>query len=147
MNMIIRKMCDADKNEVIHMMNVFYSSDAVYTNGSLEIFENDFYACVSDNPFIEGFVFINDNDIAGYSMIAKSYSTEFGKQCIWIEDLYIKEQYRGQHIGTMFFEFLHKQFKDVLFRLEVEDENLAAISLYKKSGFEVLPYKEMMKIN
>ena len=41
MNKIIRKMCDSDKNEVIHMMNVFYSSDAVYTNGSIEIFEND----------------------------------------------------------------------------------------------------------
>ena len=145
MNIEIRKMCLEDKKEVIDMMEVFYSSDAVYTNGSLEIFENDFEACISDNPYIEGYVFVSYGEIAGYAMLAKSYSTEFGKQCIWIEDLYLKEKYRGCHIGTMFFDFLDKIYKNVLLRLEVEDENIPAISLYKKSGFEVLPYKEMMK--
>ena len=133
------------KEEVINMMNVFYSSEAVYTNGSIEIFHNDFQSCISDNPYIEGYIFENENKIAGYAMIAKSFSTEFGKQCIWIEDLYIKENYRGKKIGSYFFEFIQLQYKDVLFRLEVEDENIPAISLYKKSGFEVLPYKEMMK--
>ena len=145
MDIVIRKMSNEDKKEVIDMMEVFYSSEAVYTNGSLEIFENDFYACISDNPYIEGYVFVSEDEILGYAMLAKSYSTEFGKQCIWIEDLYIKEEYRGNHIGTMFFDFLDKIYKNVLLRLEVEDENIPAISLYKKSGFEVLPYKEMMK--
>lgn len=143
--MNIRLMNRDDQDEVIDMMNVFYSSDAVYTNGSKEIFENDFLSCISDNPFIEGYIFEDDYNIAGYAMIAKSFSTEFGKQCIWIEDLYIKEDYRGHKIGTMFFEFIQKQYQNVLLRLEVEDENEAAIALYKKAGFEDLPYKEMMK--
>jgi ribosomal protein S18 acetylase RimI-like enzyme len=138
-------MNEKDRAEVIDMMNVFYSSDAVYTNGSVEIFENDFYACISHNPYLEGYVFVDEDNIAGYVMLAKSYSTEFGKQCIWIEDLYIKEQYRGQGIGTLFFEFIESIYNNVLFRLEVEDANIAALSLYKKCGFEVLPYKEMMK--
>ncbi len=145
MNFEIRQMCKDDKDEVINMMDVFYSSEAVYTNGSIDIFEKDFHACISDNPYIEGYMFISDKKVLGYAMLVKSYSTEFGKQCIWIEDLYIKEEYRGKHIGTKFFEFLFETYKDVLFRLEVEDENTHAISLYKKSGFEVLPYKEMMK--
>ena len=143
--MNIRYMSQDDKDEVINMMEVFYSSEAVYTNGSKDIFENDFYACISDNPFIEGYIFVNKNYITGYAMVVKSFSTEFGKPCIWIEDLYIKEEYRGQKIGTMFFDFIQNKYKDVLLRLEVEDDNIAAIGLYKKCGFEVLPYQEMMK--
>ena len=38
----IRKMILSDKKEVLFMMKNFYASDAVYTNGSDEIFENDF---------------------------------------------------------------------------------------------------------
>lgn len=44
MNYSIDKMTEKDKNAVIGMMRVFYSSDAVLTNGSEEIFENDFNA-------------------------------------------------------------------------------------------------------
>ena len=77
--MNIRLMKQEDRNEVIDMMNVFYSSEAVYTNGSKEIFENDFHACVTDNPFIEGYIFENNHHVLGYAMIVKSFSTEFGK--------------------------------------------------------------------
>ena len=39
-----------DKVEVISMMKTFYSSEAVFTNGSDEIFEADFNTCI-DNIF------------------------------------------------------------------------------------------------
>ena len=67
-------------------------------------------------------------------MIAKSFSTEFGKPCIWIEDLYIKDEYRGLGLGHMLIEFVTKKFTDCIFRLEVEEENERAIKLYKKCG-------------
>lgn len=78
-------------------------------------------------------------------MIAKSFSTEFGKLCIWIEDLYIREQYRGLGIGSSFFTFLEEKYPGTLFRLEVEEENERAVKVYTKRGFTVLPYMEMKK--
>ena len=78
-------------------------------------------------------------------MIAKSFSTEFGKPCIWIEDIYLKEAYRGLGIGKQFFDFLFRKYPDHLFRLEAEAENTRAIRLYEKCGFSVLPYLEMKK--
>ena len=98
------------------------------------------YAC---SPYLEGYVIEESKEIQGYAMIAKSFSTEFGKQCIWIEDLYIKDKYRGLGLGNMLIEFITKKFIDCIFRLEVEEENERAIKLYKKCGFEVLPYMEM----
>lgn len=141
----IRKMIQDDKSIIIGMMRVFYASPAVLSNGSEEIFEADVENCVNDSPYLEGFVFEENGEILGYGMIAKSFSTEFGKPCIWVEDLYLKPEYRGQGIGSKFFEYLEQNYTDCIFRLEVEEENEGAIHVYEKNGFAVLPYMEMKK--
>ena len=142
---MIRKMIREDKNVIIDMMRVFYASPAVLSNGSEEIFEADVENCVNESPYLEGFVFEENEEILGYGMIAKSFSTEFGKPCIWVEDLYLKPEYRGQGRGSKFFEYLEQNYTDCIFRLEVEEENERAIHVYEKNGFAVLPYMEMKK--
>lgn len=141
----IRVMTKEDKQAVMEMMETFYRSPAVSTNGSQEIFEKDIANCVGDSPYLEGFIFENGEEILGYGMIAKSFSTEFGKPCIWIEDLYIKPAYQGNGIGSSFFDYLYANFTDCIFRLEVEPENTRAIHVYQKNGFTTLPYMEMKK--
>jgi len=143
--LIIRSMTRDDMESVIEMMRVFYSSSAVLSNGSEEIFRNDVKNCVEDNPYLEGYIFVENNNILGYAMTAKSFSTEFGKPCLWIEDLYIKNEYRGKGIGTKFFDYIERKYDNFLLRLEVEKENLNAVNLYKKCGYEILPYMEMKK--
>jgi ribosomal protein S18 acetylase RimI-like enzyme len=78
-------------------------------------------------------------------MLAKSYSTEFGKRCIWIEDLYLLPDYRGLGIGSAFFAFVEERYPNCLLRLEVEEDNERARHVYDKCGFDVLPYMEMKK--
>ena len=145
MNIKIRKMTECDRESVIDMMRTFYHSPAVWTNGSEEIYNNDVTACVGTSPYAEGFVFENEKEIAGYGMIAKSFSTEFGKPCIWIEDLCLKEEYRGEGIGSSFFAYLEKEYPGAIMRLEVEEDNTRAVAVYKKNGYETLPYMEMKK--
>lgn len=145
MSTTIRSMVEKDKDTVIEMMRVFYASPAVLSNGSEEIFENDVENCVNDCPYLEGYVFENAGEIQGYAMVAKSFSTEFGKPCIWIEDVYIKDEFRGLGIGSHFFGFIEEKYPDAIFRLEVEEENERAIHVYKKCGYEILPYMEMKK--
>lgn len=141
----IRNMTLEDEKEVFDMMKTFYTSPAVFTDGSDEIYNTDIENCVNDNPYLEGYVFEDGDVLQGYAMIAKSFSTEFGKQCIWIEDLYVKEEYRGCGTGKKFIDYITKKYKDCIFRLEVEEENESAIHLYKKCGFTTLPYMEMKK--
>ncbi len=145
MNTTIRYMAEKDKSHVIDMMRAFYASPAVSTNGSEEIFEADVNNCIGKCPYIEGYIFENEGKIQGYAMTAKSFSTEFGKLCIWLEDIYIKEEYRGRGIGKFFIEYIKEKYPNAIFRLEVEAENKRAVSLYKKCGFEFLPYMEMKK--
>lgn len=143
--MKIENMKKEHGDEVIGMMRTFYESPAVLTNGSEEIFQNDVENCVNDCPYLEGYVFVEEDKILGYAMVAKSFSTEFGKSCIWIEDIYIKPEYRGMGIGSQFFAFIEEKYPNALLRLEVEEENERAVRVYKKNGFEVMPYMEMKK--
>ena len=142
---MIRLMNREDKAIVLDMMRVFYASEAVLSNGSEEIFLSDIDACVNDSPYLEGYILEENGEIQGYAMIAKSFSTEFGKPCIWIEDLYLKEPYRGMGIGSGFLNFIVDKYPGCLFRLEAEKENERAIHVYEKCGFEVLPYLELKK--
>ena len=145
MQSAIREMEEKDRKQVLEMMRVFYASPAVWSNGSEEIFEADFTACISDSPFLEGYIFESAQDIRGYAMVAKSFSTEFGKPCVWIEDIYVKDAYRGLGIGSHFLKFIESKYSDAIFRLEVEAENERAVNVYQKCGFEVIPYMEMKK--
>lgn len=141
----IRRMEEKDKSHVLEMMRIFYSSPAVFTNGSEEIFESDIEHCISDSPFIEGYILENTKDIQGYAMIAKSFSTEFGKPCIWIEDIYLKSEYRGLGIASRFLEFIEQKYPNSIFRLEVEAENKRAVHVYQACGYDFIPYMEMKK--
>ncbi len=145
MQITIRDMTRKDKNTVLEMMRVFYASPAVFTNGSDEIFLSDIENCINNSNYLQGYIIEILGEIQGYAMIAKSFSTEFGKPCIWIEDLYIKEEYRGLGVGKTVIDFITKQYDGAIFRLEVEQENERAVKLYNKCGFTVLPYMEMKK--
>ena len=145
MEFTIQPMIPDHRETVLAMMRTFYASPAVLSNGSEAIFAADIDACVSGSPYLEGYVFRNGETVIGYGMAAKSFSTEFGKPCIWIEDLYIRPEFRGQGIGSRFLAFMVEKYPHAILRLEVEQENERAIAVYEKSGFEVLPYMEMKR--
>ena len=146
MNFSINIMEEKHRESVLKMMRVFYNSPAVLTNGSEEIFRADVDNCISDSPYLEGYVFEESGETVGYAMLAKSFSTEFGRPCIWIEDIYIKEEFRGLGLGSSFFRFIEERYEGCIFRLEAEEENERAIHVYKKCGYEVMPYLELKKL-
>ena len=145
-NYTLRQMVAEDKETVIGMMRGFYASEAVHSNGSEEVFNNDVDACVSDSPFASGYVFTReDGSICGYSMLVHSFGTEFGRPVIWIEDLFLEEDARGQGLSNMLFDLVKEKYPEHVHRLEVEETNLHAIRAYKKNGFTTLPYAEMIR--
>lgn len=144
--MLIRKMKQTDKDEVFQMMRVFYDSPAVFHTSSDAVLLRDIEDCISEMPFIEGYIFEENDTILGYAMTALCYTTEYGGVCVWLEDLYIKPEYRNLGIGSKFFAFMEQTYPNaVRFKLEVEQENENAIATYKKNGYGISPYFEMTK--
>ena len=78
-------------------------------------------------------------------MLAMSFSTEFGRPCVWIEDLFLKEGYRRQGRGSAFLQYVSQRYPDAVHRLEAEGGNAAALAVYRKCGFEILPYTELKR--
>mgnify|MGYP000799049324 CR=1 FL=1 len=58
-NTNIRKMTKQDKQAVIEMMRVFYTSPAVFSNGSENIFLQDIEACTGENPYLDGYISVS----------------------------------------------------------------------------------------
>lgn len=144
--MNIRKITEKDREELFEMMRVFYDSPALIHKSSDAVLKRDIEACLSDMPFAEGYIFEVDGKTAGYAMISKSFTTEYGGICVWIEDLYFKPEYRGKGLATRFFEFIEKQYPEaVRFKLEVEKENENAVAAYKKNGYDISEYFLMTK--
>lgn len=105
-----------------------------------------FDAAIEMPELVKGIMFEKCNSPAGYAIISLKFETEVGGMAAWIEELFVDDEFRGQGIGSEFFDFLaaelHGRIKRI--RLEVGDENDGAKRLYEKLGFEFLDYKQMV---
>ncbi len=145
--MTIRQMCPADFDRVMEMMEVFYASDALLIHPGRDVLRRTLSDCVGDCPFLEGFVFESEGQTAGYAMTALSYSTEAGGLCVWVEDLYLRPQFRGQGAGSDFLAMLRQHYRGraARLRLEAEPDNQKAIGVYRRAGFEILGYTQLIQ--
>lgn len=123
-------------------MRNFYNSPALITNGSEEIFVANFENSINNNPYLESYIILDNSNIIGYTILAKSFSTEFGRECIWFENLYLTEEYRNKGIIPNFINFVKQKYPDKLLKLEVEKESSHAIHIYEKAGFREVLYKK-----
>ncbi len=74
----------------------------------------------------------------GYLILTLGYSFEFGGYDAFIDEVYIRESYRGQGIGTHALHVAEEMCRSLEVRavhLEVERENTNALALYRKVGF------------
>ena len=140
----IREMRREDSPIVLKMMREFYKSSAVITDGSEEIFAANVENILSGTTCAEGFVFVDAEKIIGYGITARGYSTEFGGECIWLEDIFVDAAYRGRGVGSKFICHVKELYPEKILRLETEHDNDKALKLYKKLGFKELPYLELV---
>lgn len=91
--------------------------------------------------FVEILIAEYDNKIVGQALFFKNFSTFLGKPGIYLEDLYVKPDFRGKGIGKALLEKLISIAKERNYgRVEwsVLDWNESAIDFYKKMGAEIL---------
>lgn len=147
--MQIRKLEKRDRECYIDMAREFYRSDAVLHSIPDTYIEKTVDECLRSDVYAEIYMFECENVCAGYALIAKTFSQEAGGLVCWIEEVYVREAYRSKGLGRTFFSYIRKKYGDRIsrFRLEVEEENERACSLYKKLGYTPLNYKQMVLEN
>jgi len=143
---MIRDITKEDKAIFMAMAKDFYSSKAVAHDIDVKIIETTFNTAINEPHLIRAFMIEDDDVPVGFALTSFYYATEVGGIVVLLEDLYLNETCRGKGLGSRFIEFMEKEFPAAeRFRLEVARENTRAIDLYKKLGYEVLEYIQMVK--
>lgn len=143
---LIRPMISSDREQVLAMMRDFFDSPAVLHNSSNAALERAFDDCTGSCPYICGYVLENSGQTAGYAMISFSYTTEYGGICIWLEDLYLKPQFRRQGFAGELFRRIEADHPEaVRFKLEIEEDNAGAAECYRRNGYALSEYRIMTK--
>ncbi|HBE16137.1 MAG TPA: GNAT family N-acetyltransferase [Cyanobacteria bacterium UBA11149] len=94
---------------------------------------------LQDNSLGYVWVIYGGDEAIGYLVLTFGYSLEFGGRDGLIDELYIRETYRGYGIGTIALEFVTEFCKSIEIKaihLVVERKNNQAHSLYRKMGFK-----------
>jgi len=99
------------------------TNDIILVNSFLNYFNTSY----SENPFRK-YLLYDDKGILVYSQIYERIEVDY---------IFVKEEYRNNGIASELINyFLKKEEPDV--SLEVKCDNIAAINLYKKFGFEIV---------
>ena len=89
----------------------------------------------------EAIVYEMDEQVVAFALYYVSYSTWKGK-CMYLEDLYVKEEYRKHGIGQLLFDRVVVIAKERKYRRmdwQVLDWNLPAIKFYEKNNATLDP--------
>ncbi|MBR5515960.1 MAG: GNAT family N-acetyltransferase [Clostridia bacterium] len=144
--MKMRKFEEKDREIFMIMANDFYSGPGVLHKVDPKVLERTFDEMISQSPFLEGYIFENEENIVGYAELSYSFAPEVGGRSIFIEEIFVCEEYRGKGIGHEFLDFAVSLVKDDVrrIRLEATRTNEKAVALYRKFGFEELDYMQMV---
>ncbi|MGD8326391.1 MAG: GNAT family N-acetyltransferase [Sphingomonadales bacterium] len=94
-----------------------------------------------ERPYAEVLVAEVDNAPAGFALFFHNYSTFLGKPGLYLEDLFVKPDFRGHGLGkALFAELARIAMERDCGRLEwwVLDWNEPAIGFYKSLGAEAM---------
>lgn len=133
---MIRELAEYEK--LSHQVKI--SEEALRADG---FGENPFFHCLVAE-IVPGPGELQGPSVVGFGLYYFIYSTWTGRN-VYLEDIYVMPQYRGQGIGTKIIkkvaeEALHKGCSQ--FRLAVLDWNKKAIDLYKSLGAQDLTEAE-----
>ncbi len=134
MKITIRKAEKSDIPAIISLVKklaLFEKAPEEVTVTERDYLENGFS---SDKPLFESNLAYIDNELVGFSLWYYRFSTWKGKR-LYLEDIYIEEEYRGLGIGKILLEMAIEEGKKNLctgMMWQVLDWNEKAIEFYKK---------------
>ena len=140
----IRRITEADKTEYFTMSKDFYSSGV--TNSLIDDSGREkFWKEIISGEIVRAYIIGYGNKTAGYAVCCMSASQEACGRVLWLDELYIKPEFRGNGLGKAFFEFIENSDEYGYVRLEVEHDNKRALKLYQSFGYADANYLSLYK--
>ena len=138
MSIVYRHIDTLDEEIVSEMIQNLYKEDNSIKLMTAEKIRNTFDT-IKLNPGIGSIIVIEkDGNIAGYSILINFWSNEYGGNILFIDELYVKKEFRKEGIGTNFIKHLKetKFGNSVALQLHITSKNIRARKLYESLGFK-----------
>jgi diamine N-acetyltransferase len=93
---------------------------------------------IRDHSWGRLWLILTDGAPVGYLILTLGFSFEYGGYDAFIDEVYIREQHRGQGIGRLALQIAEDACRELgvqALHLEVERVNTTAHALYRKVGF------------
>ncbi len=144
--MSIRSITSEDRETYLELVKEFYQSDAVLHPVPMRNAETTFDEALSSDRYAECFIVEHDARAVGFALVAKTFTQEAGGLVVWLEELYIRPQFRNLGLGRGAMAALLARYPQAMrFRLEVAPDNARVMALYRSMGFETLDYLQMVR--
>ena len=95
-----------DRDAFLDMSREFYASDAVLHYVDPSFHEKAFAELLRSGTYLTCYIFTCGNQTAGYALLSKMFSREFGGMVVWIEEAYVRPAFQGRGVGGTFFRWL-----------------------------------------
>ena len=139
MNLRIETASEKDIPAIIELMREFAGYE--YLLDYLEISEEKLYeAMFGEKSFVECLIAFGDEKPVAYALYYLSFASFRGQVGVYLEDIYVTEDYRKHGLGEMMLKQIARTGKEngaVRMDFQVLDWNAPAISFYKKHGAEM----------
>jgi GNAT superfamily N-acetyltransferase len=139
MNLKIKKAEEKDISQIIALIQEFaeYENLSQYCEVTEEKLKS---AMFGENPCVEGLIAFDGEIAVAYALFYPNFASFRGQRGLYLEDIYIRENYRKHGIGEAMLKYLARLAKErgcVRIDFQVLDWNMPAINFYKKHGAEM----------
>ena len=106
-------------------------------------------ALFSDRPAAEALIAWNNQQPAGFALFFHNFSTFLGRRGLWLEDLFVRDEYRHRGVATALLRALAgiaEERRCGRFEWAVLDWNARAIGFYENLGATILPDWRIVRV-
>ncbi len=126
-----------DVERLIELMREFYVVEHLSFD---EVFARSSVQRMLMESAVVGFAFLlcANEETIGYLVLTFGFSLEFGGRFGLLDELYLREQFRGRGLGRACLQFIEQVCSErgiSVLRLEVDRSNRAALGLYESAGY------------
>ena len=96
-------------------------------------------ALIADSSLGRVFLLTVDGAVAGYAAVAYGFNLELLGRTAWLDEFYIREDYRGKGLGSSVLARLEEICRTEGFKalmLELDKTNADGLRLYTRNGFK-----------